>query len=185
MMALAILGQEDGSLPTWRVDKENWVVWEYIWRFGGSDGGTQGPIGLIMAWMKWIEKRNGAIGNFRAGQWVFTDAENDDKNCSFSPLTIVLTNPNFAWKMKKMKNKKHHLLLNSTKKKLMFLKMLNFHFCGKIWVRCLSNLYFYYFIGVTLKHILSYFFTLKAFCFGWKGQGTIDTVNGKVERVCI
>ena len=138
-----------------------------------------------MAWMKWIEKRNGAIGNFRAGQWVFTDAENNDKNCSFSPLTIVLTNPNFAWKMKKMKNKKHHLLLNSTKKKLMFLKMLNFHFCGKIWVRCLSNLYFYYFIGVTLKHILSYFFTLKAFCFGWKGQGTIDTVNGKVERVCI
>ena len=115
MVALAILGQEDGFLPTWRVDKENF--WGYLWQFGGSDGGTQGPIGLIMAWMKWIEKRNGAIGNFRAGQWVFTDAENDDKNCSFSPLTIVLTNPNFAWKMKKMKNKKHHLLLNSKKKK--------------------------------------------------------------------
>ena len=123
-------------------------------------------------------EKKGAIGNFRAGQWVFTDAGYDEENWSFSPLTIVATNQNFAWKMKKMKNKKHHLLLNSKKKKLMFLKMLNFHFCGKIWVRSLSNLYFYNFIEVTLKHILSHFFTLKAFCFGWKGQGTTDIVNG-------
>ena len=39
MVALAILGQEDLSVPTWRVDKENLVV------FGGIYGGLGGLMG--------------------------------------------------------------------------------------------------------------------------------------------
>ena len=136
LVSLAILGQDNRSLPTLRVDKENCVVlgvfmadwgvwrgppgsqmvdlrpdgldevcweknwchwqfgggrtglylpwewirkivsfWGYVWRFGGSDRGPQGPRWLIytpMAWMKWVEKRIGVIGNFRAGGRVFT-----------------------------------------------------------------------------------------------------------------
>ena len=45
MVALAILGQEDGFLPTWRVDKENLVVFGGIY---GGLGGLTGPPGSQM-----------------------------------------------------------------------------------------------------------------------------------------
>ena len=59
-MSLAILGQEDGSLPTFKVDNENWATLGYVWRFGESNGGPRGPRWSIytpMAWMKWVEKK--------------------------------------------------------------------------------------------------------------------------------
>ena len=124
-----------------------------------------------MAWMKWIEKRNGAIGNFRAGQWVFTDAENDDKNCSFSPLTIVLTNPNFAWKMKKMKNKKHHLLFKFNREKTDVSQNAKFSFLWKNLGSLSEQPLFLLFHRGHFKTHLILFFYLKSILFWLERSG--------------
>ena len=43
MMTLSILGREAGSLPTMKVNRENWVVLGLFMAVGGSDGGPLGP----------------------------------------------------------------------------------------------------------------------------------------------
>ena len=66
------------SLPTMRVDKENCVVLGICMVVWGVCQGPQGPRWLIytpMAWMKWVEKRIGVIGNFGAGGQVCTHPE--------------------------------------------------------------------------------------------------------------
>ena len=43
------------------------LLWGYVWRFGGSDGGPHGPrwpIYVPMAWMKWVEKKDGCHWRF-------------------------------------------------------------------------------------------------------------------------
>ena len=60
-MSLAILGREEG-LTTLKVDKENWVALRVRMAVWGSDGGPQGPrwpIYAPMAWIKWVEKKDG------------------------------------------------------------------------------------------------------------------------------
>ena len=56
----------------------------YVWRFGGSDRGSQGPKWLIyapMAWIKWVENRIGVIGIFGWEDGSLPTLRVDKKNC--------------------------------------------------------------------------------------------------------
>ena len=59
------------------------MLWGYTWQFGGSDWAPRGPrwpIYAPMAWMKWVEKKMGVIGDFRAQGKVFTYVKVDKEN---------------------------------------------------------------------------------------------------------
>ena len=65
---LAVLREYVWSLPSWRVAKENWLIFGVnivAWGFQWGSPGSQMANTWLLLWSRWVERRKGAFSSFK------------------------------------------------------------------------------------------------------------------------